>query len=264
MTGKTFTMLSFLTAIFMICHACDNNPPKPSAQKAAQARPESPEKSAMNRPQIRDRVWPPTADDEQITLHPNLLAKNYYVVLDCSGSMSDSECSGNLTKLQAAKKALEQFSRLVPPDANLGLLVFQGGRIRELVPLGNGNRDMFRAAAQSTRPEGGTPLFSAVRTGYMRIEKQAKSQLGYGEYVLVIVTDGEATQGQDPTKIVHWILDNSPVQIHTIGFCIGTDHSLNIPGRTVYKPADNPDQLQRGLQDVLAEAEVFDVSDFSQ
>lgn len=57
---------------------------------------------------------------------------------------------------------------------------------------------------------------------------------------------------------------HSPIQIHTIGFCIGPDHSLNIPGRTMYKAADNPQQLEKGLQDVLAESETFDVSDFDQ
>ena len=79
----------------------------------------------------------------------------------------------------------------------------------------------------------------------------------------MIVTDGEASSGEDPTRIVQWILDYSPIQIHTIGFCIGTNHSLNIPGRTVYKAADNPQQLEKGLQDVLAESEQFDISEFN-
>ena len=153
---------------------------------------------------------------------------------------------------------------LVPADSNLGLMIFYGGKIYEMVPLGTENRNKFVSAVVSTKPDGGTPLFSAMKTGYRNIEKQAKKQLGYGEYTLVIVTDGEASDGQDPTKIVHWILDNSPVQIHTIGFCIGNKHSLNIPGRVVYKPADNPAKLEQGLHDVLAEVEEFDVADFNK
>jgi hypothetical protein len=35
--------------------------------------------------------------------------------------------------------------------------------------------------------------------------------------------------GQDPTGAVKAILERSPVVLHTIGFCIGTKHSLNQP-----------------------------------
>lgn len=45
--------------------------------------------------------------------------------------------------------------------------------------------------------------------------------------------------------------------LHTIGFCIGEKHSLNQPGRTLYRAADNPEQLRAGLADVLAEAPSF-------
>ncbi|MFH1153224.1 MAG: vWA domain-containing protein [Pseudomonadota bacterium] len=209
------------------------------------------------------QTWPMVGDNELVETAPDLMAKNYYVVLDCSGSMAEKGCSRGLPKLAVAKQSLAKFAGLVPADANLGLIVFQSNTITELIPLGRDNREQFSQAVNQTRSSGGTPLFSAIRAGYIQVETQGKKQLGYGEYTLVIVTDGEANAGQDPMEIVQWILANTPVQIHTIGFCIGTHHSLNIPGRTIYKAADSPEQLEKGLQDVLAESETFDISTFN-
>ena len=208
-------------------------------------------------------AWPP-AIQGNVPLAKNLLAANYYVVLDGSGSMSDKQCSGNQSKLETAKDALKEFAASVPADANLGLLLFTNGRIYELVPLGTGNRQQFNETAKSASASGDTPLKDAINTGYAHLEQQAVRQLGYGRYVLVVVTDGQASPGQDPTGKVNWMLNNTPVELHTIGFCIGTNHSLNMPGRTVYKAADNPAALRQGLADVLAEAETFDVSTFEQ
>ena len=257
---KTIRFILYFIVLSILCLGCDTQPQQqsqtPKSQSSASKKEES--KAAEE----RDYAWPPDREGEEVNISKNLLTKNFYVVLDGSGSMDHHGCSGDLTKLAAAKIALEKFAQLVPSDANLGLLVFNNGKIYEKVALSIDNRNQFISEVNLTRASGGTPLASALKTGYLQIEKQARRQLGYGEYTLVTVTDGEASQGQDPTKIVNWILGSSPVQIHTIGFCIGTDHSLNIPGRTVYKPADSPDQLQRGLQDVLAEAEQFDVTDF--
>jgi len=208
--------------------------------------------------------WPP-APPPNATLAKNLLADNYYVVLDGSGSMLGRQCSGNQSKIETAKDALREFAASVPAAANLGLLVFIENQIHELVPLGNDNRPQFAKAVQSAYAAGETPLLNAISTGYARLEEQAVRQLGYGRYVLVVVTDGQAVpNSQDPTAKVRWLLENTPVELHTIGFCIGTDHSLNMPGRTVYKAADNPAALRQGLAEVLAEAERFDLASFQQ
>lgn len=242
--------------------ACEQAPPRQSAPQAKKTAAD-PKPKQMNQ-KTAESAWPRVKPDEHVEMAPDLTAKNYYVVLDCSGSMGEVNCSNGLPKLVVAKASLKKFADLVPQNANLGLLVFQESEIHERIPLGKQNRDPFKKAVDATSNNGGTPLFSAIRQGYLQLEAQGKKQLGYGDYTLVVVTDGEANEGQDPTKIVKWILAHSPIQIHTIGFCIGPDHSLNIPGRTMYKAADNPQQLEKGLQDVLAESETFDVSDFDQ
>lgn len=207
--------------------------------------------------------WPP-ASEKETEIDPDPLRKNFYVIFDGSGSMNDQQCYGSGSKINVAKYALTSFAGLVPEDANLGLAIFAQNSITEHVQLGTGNRDAFMAAVTSASASGGTPLHSAIQTGYDKLTDQAVRQLGYGEYTLVVMTDGLASKGEDPTGIVRSILGRTSIEIHTIGFCIGENHSLNMPGRTVYKAANSQADLERGLEDVLAESETFDVSDFSK
>lgn len=240
-------------------------PPKPPVPKAAVA-PATATPASTSSSSSGQRLtpgWPPAkGDGAQVAA--NLFAKNYYVVMDGSGSMNEKGCSGELTKLQAARDALIGFSESIPADANLGLQVFDGRGIRDLLPLGTGNRQEFVRIVRDVKANASTPLLSAVRQAYAKILAQGARQLGYGEYHLVIVTDGAADQGQDPTPVVNQILAESPVVIQTIGFCIGTKHSLNQAGRTIYRAADNPAELQQGLADVLAEAPQFTVTQFGK
>ena len=171
-------------------------------------------------------------------------------------------CSGSQTKLEAAKAALASFSESVPASANLGLLVFDGRGVAEWLALGTGNRQQFTRLVSEVRANGGTPLRDSVNLAYTKLLEQGAKQLGYGEYHLVIVTDGAADAGQDPTPIVNKLLAESPIVLQTIGFCIGPDHSLNQAGRTIYRAADNAADLRQGLADVLAEAPQFAVTQF--
>ena len=205
--------------------------------------------------------WPPISR-EGVEVSKDLLAKNYYVVVDGSGSMKDQACSGNQSKLEIAKSAVAAFAQSVPADANLGLQVFDISGVQERLPLGTGNRERFIQLVNSVRATGSTPLRESVRQAYARLLDQGMKQLGYGEYHLVIVTDGEADRGQDPGPVVNPMLGESPIVMHTIGFCIGGNHSLNQSGRTLYQAADDANQLRKGLADVLAEAPQFKLSKF--
>jgi hypothetical protein len=207
-------------------------------------------------------VWPPIEGNPAFIKSDAMLRRNYYVVLDGSGSMEDKGCSGGVSKFDSAVEALNAFFAGIPDDANVGLLVFDYHGFSERVPLGLNNRPQLRQALQHARPNGGTPLSKAVNAGYEALTRQAGQQLGYGEYHLVIVTDGEANPGFDPTEEVNRIIDHTAIVIHTIGYCIGSGHSLNQPGRTLYSTADSAASLSRELQAVLAEAEAFDVSQF--
>jgi Ca-activated chloride channel homolog len=205
---------------------------------------------------FNNRSWYGT--DQAKDLDPLLTRRNFLIVLDGSGSMRDAQCSGNLPKIDAAKQAIAAFATKLKPEDNLGLCAFDSQGVTERSPLSL-NRNAFNQALQAVRSDSNTPLGTAVKLGYSRLQEQAKHQLGYGEYYMVVVTDGEADKGNDPRDIVNKIVSQSPVVISTIGFCIGQGHSLNRPGLTMYHDATNLKELNQGLESVLAESEFSDV-----
>lgn len=187
--------------------------------------------------------------------------RNYYVVFDASGSMMETRCSDPEFKITVAKRALVEFASKLPPEANLGLSVFDRSGIRELIPLGPIAQERVASAIAPIHAGGATPLVEAMRKAAQALTEQGRRQFGYGEFHLVVVTDGESTDG-NPSAMVDEVVATSPIVLHTVGFCIGPNHSLNQPGKVVYRPADNPAELAKGLADVLAESPSFTASSF--
>lgn len=204
-------------------------------------------------------VWPGKSNDKGFTVASNLLRKNYLVVFDGSGSMGDESCNSRRSKYAEGRDAIIEFSKVVPSDANLGLVIFDNKGINLTVPLGTNNRSQFTQAVKDMRIGGGTPLRSSINLAYRALTKQGQRQLGYGTYAVVVVTDGEASGGQSPTNVVNALVDDTPIEVHTVGFCLSERHELNQPGRTFYASADSPEALLKGLKEVLAEAEEADV-----
>ncbi len=249
--------------VLLLTAACEQAPPPPSVDR---------EEAAQQKTGVAEKVqkaWPFGLEDELqtpkegVATVENLTGRNFVLVFDDSGSMKDSKCSGGRSKIDAAKAAVVEWSQSVPEGANLGLVTFHS-RHWSLQPLTASGMAEFINVVKSIDAGGGTPLTVAVHSAFVMLTEQGLKQLGYGEYTIVVVTDGEADRMKDLKRKIQYILDNSPVQIHTIGFCIGTDHTLNQAGRTIYKAADDPEELRQGLQEVLAEAEAFTVSEFSQ
>ena len=207
--------------------------------------------------------WPFVGEEKEVELlDSDLNRKNFVVIFDGSGSMGDKKCSGDKTKADVAKDAVSEWSKSVPEGANLGLIVFDQSGLSVRLPLGINNRDQFRQKVQAVIPNYKTPLATSLDRAYQMLNVQGRRQLGYGEYSIVVVTDGVAN---DPAALGRGVLKitaGSPVMINTIGFCIATNHSLNQAGRTIYKGANDPAALKRGLEEVLAESETFDISAF--
>lgn len=228
-------------------------------QKAKQGKREKKET-----PYVLKTHWPPAREgDHKPDLAENLLAKNFVLVFDGSGSMTEKKCAGGRRKIDVAKEAAAAWAKSVPEDANVGLVAFHADSFTSLNLTGK-SRAEFAAVVNGISAGGGTPLGGAVYRARSMLEEQARRQLGYGEYTIVVITDGEANNIEELARAVRLVLDSSPIVIHTIGFCIDERHSLNQPGRTVYRTADNPDQLRQGLQEVLAESETFDLTGFDK
>lgn len=208
--------------------------------------------------------WPAIQQAEGALTDPaQLMNLNYYLVLDGSGSMADTDCADGRPKIKVAVEAVSAFARALPQNANFGLAAFVNGSTGELAPLSTQHEAGLGRLAQ-LQPSGNTPLFNAAQFGYQKLTAQAQRQLGYGEYHLVLVTDGLASEGQDPTPMVQQIFGESPVVLHTIGFCIDNNHPLNQPGRSFYSAATNPATLKQGLNAVLAESPDFSIDRFVQ
>jgi uncharacterized protein (DUF58 family)/predicted small secreted protein len=201
------------------------------------------------------KAWPPVPKEgEYVNFVSETTKKNYLVVFDASGSMNDGACGAEGRKIDIAKTALTEFAAKVPDDVNLGLVVFDDKGVNVHLSLGSGpeHRLQFIERVKAVSADGGTPLKDATALGYRLLREQGKRQRGYGEYHLVVATDGEANFGQDPAGIID-ATRPTPVMIHTIGFCIGEKHSLNRKGITLYQEATDLTSLRQGLEEVLAE-----------
>jgi len=180
---------------------------------------------------------------------------NVYFIFDGSGSMNDKE--GGITKLDGAKKAVEEFIKYVPRDINLGLFVFDSNGKREVVPLGPNNHERFLEAIKQIKAGGGTPLAGAIKAGSNKLIEQYKRQLGYGDYRLVVVTDGIARN--IPSAAIYATQYGFP--IYTIGLFVEEDHPLREYSIS-YKDAQSFEELRQGLTETLAETEYFDPVEF--
>lgn len=191
------------------------------------------------------------------------IARNFYVVFDGSGSMRDGpdgDCRGDRsfgTKIEGAKWAVNQWLSKVPANANLGLYVFDGNGEREVVPLAPNNRAAFQKAVEDIGANGGTPLASSIQVGTDKLVEQYRRQLGYGEYRLVVVTDGQAEGIPSAARYAA----RYGIPIYAIGLCIGTNHPLRTYSVS-YRAADSFQDLAKGLEETLAELPSFDPKEF--
>ena len=208
-----------------------------------------------------DQSWP-GAPGNDIQLASNLQAKNYYFVFDGSGSMEETSCGDGRQRIETAKNAFIEFIGEVSPNDNIGLFLFDYRGARQALALGNNQSMQMKQLIERAVPGNKTPLGAAITVGYQQLQLQAQKQQGYGEYHLLILTDGIASDERAMVHQVDRISALSPINIHTIGFCIGEGHTLNRKGIVNYQSAQNAKELISGLRGVLAESESFDVNSF--
>ncbi|SDK73334.1 von Willebrand factor type A domain-containing protein [Catalinimonas alkaloidigena] len=154
-----------------------------------------------------------------------LLAANYYFIFDGSENMEE-RCAGQ-EKLRSAQRAAQELIEQVPDDANMGLLVFDDHRDRgeaftEPVALGPDNRKKMNRALRRIDADGNSSLREAIYQGVNQLEEQSKKQQGYGEYHLVIITDGQDIGLEDAARYAV----EKGIAIHTVGLCIDREHPL--------------------------------------
>lgn len=194
------------------------------------------------------------------------LTRNFYFILDGSGSMREAtsdECGGDqqfIDKIVGARWAIKKFLEQVPPDVNIGLYIFDSQGRREVIPLSiadQTNRQAFIAAVEGVQAGGGTPLADSIRYGAEQLIVQYKKQFGYGEFRLVVVTDGLANSIPEAALYAA----RMGIPIYAIGLCVGEQHPLR-QYSVSYRAADNFTDLARSLQETLAELPSYNVAEF--
>ncbi|HEY7444779.1 MAG TPA: vWA domain-containing protein [Vicinamibacterales bacterium] len=154
--------------------------------------------------EIEREITPPAAVEPREGIAAVLL-------LDVSGSMADEVSeSGSGQKIDIARRAamdlLGQFDRYAKahPDEPVivGLFEFSGDRdrgrnTREVIPLEPPNLARAEEALARMTPQGGTPIGDALVVG-----KRALDRTGFTRRHLLVVTDGENTEGYRPADVM--------------------------------------------------------------
>ena len=184
----------------------------------------------------------------------DLHTENIIVILDASGSMKEKfRADQSKSKMDAAKEALKEVLAKIPDNTQIGLLVFSGSNVQNdwVYPLGPKNTEQLLAAIALPQPGGGTPLGQYMRIGTNRLLEQREKQYNYGNYRLLIVTDGVA---QDEGKVAQYTPEilGRQIRVDVIGVDMQTDHLLAKDADS-YRKADNPGELVAAVTQILAE-----------
>lgn len=183
------------------------------------------------------------------------LTRNFYIVFDGSGSMGGG-------RLRRAKDATKQFLKSLPADVNIGLYVFDWNGSKERIALGPNNHANAEAVIDGISASGGTPLGASIREGTKSLVTQYKKQLGYGDYRLIVITDGAPDDMDDMVDAVKEATKFG-MPICTIGIDIGQGHALRTYSLS-YKDTQNVAELADALKEAVGELEAFDADSFKK
>lgn len=178
---------------------------------------------------------PPALAQESETATSAPGAVNIELILDVSGSMSETVAgSESQTRMAAAQAALHEVIATMPQGerVNVGLRVYgQLGSNAEadralscrstelLVPLQGVNQQALLDTVDAARPTGWTPLALALET--------AAADFPRGEGIsnaIIMVTDGEDTCGGDPCRVAGALhAADIAVTTHVVGLALTTE-----------------------------------------
>ncbi len=183
---------------------------------------------------------------------PTTSGQHIVVVLDDSGSMNEPmRRDWRVTRMQAAKRALNVVLQSVPADAQVGVVALNAQRGDNwIIPLGPIDKRQARRAIDRMQAAGGTPLGTFMKIGSDALLK-AREKDHYGSYRLLVVTDGEAGDQRLVEAFVPDILARG-ITLDVIGVDMASRHSLATKVHT-YRRADDPASLTQAVREVFAE-----------
>lgn len=187
---------------------------------------------------------------------PALAQQTVVIVFDDSGSMDERMRSTGVRRIDAAKQALSNVLEQLPEDTQVGVLALNStvDGSAWIVPLGEIDAS-WRANVASLEAVGGTPLGEYLKAGADALLEARAKQI-YGEYRLLVVTDGEANDSDLVDTFLPQILARG-LTIDAIGVDMESDHSLATKVNS-YRRADDDSSLEEAISQVFAETSVDD------
>lgn len=231
--------------------------PYPSASPPAWAPQKQAPAPAVN--PLTTMLRPPT---EKIERHDGIAA---IILVDTSGSMGDKvkDAAGQpQPKIQIAQRCALSLVRQCDSFARqntgkqmlLGLYEFSGRPngtlVRRVIPLGPPELSSAEQAIAKMHSEGGTPIGNAIIAAKKDLDKS-----GYTRLHILVVTDGENTQGYAPgdvTNAISRLPEQNRASIYFVAFDIAAERfkAVRDAGGLVL-PAGNEQELQQTLDYVL-------------
>jgi hypothetical protein len=177
------------------------------------------------------------------------------IVLDDSGSMNEPMLDSGRRKprMEVAKDALGKVIDGFPDDTRLGLVLLNGASLNGgwLIPLGPLDKKNAIAQVQRLTARGGTPLGRAMKLAVEELVDHRRRQ-PYGDYRLLVVTDGEATDRSVLERYLPSMLARG-IAVDVIGVDMQSDHTLASTAHS-YRRANDAAGLQRALSEIFAES----------
>ncbi len=190
---------------------------------------------------------------------PALAQQNVVVLLDDSGSMNDRmrTAKGREKRINVAKSALKQVLGQLPEDCRVGVLALNSkvSGSNWVIPFGSGTPSEWQQNIQKLQANGGTPLGEFMKYSADTL-MQARAKQVYGEYRLLVVTDGEANDRNLVESYLPDILSRG-IFVDVIGVDMQQQHSLATRVHR-YRSANDAAALQTALSEVFAETTLDD------
>ncbi len=178
-------------------------------------------------------------------------------ILDGSGSMWGS-VNGD-TKIETAKKVLEEIVPGLPAEVKIGLVAYGHRRegdcddIETLIPLGSDDRETFLQKVKAINPKGQTPISKSI----MQVSESLKGR--ESETTIVLVSDGKETCEGDPCASVRSLKESRlNFVMHVVGFDVSDEEMEQLSciaeaGGGQYFGAMDADSLLAAFESVTEE-----------
>ncbi|RFU63106.1 VWA domain-containing protein [Peribacillus glennii] len=158
------------------------------------------------------------------------LTANIAILLDASGSMAQKV--GGKSKMELAKKAIDDFVASMPEGSNVMLRVYghkgsnsdsdkklSCGRTEVVYDLAPYDSADFKASLGKFKPTGWTPIAKAISETKKDFEKAGND----GQNIIYVVSDGIETCDANPVKAARELHDsNIKAVVNIIGFDVDT------------------------------------------